>query len=117
MSKSSRKGAYRENQWAKFIGGEKLSRLGYEGPDVKSPPLHLMKPLALWEVKSREALPDWLVGTEGWIGQMKREGADAIVFRQNRGSWYIIVEINEGDLEQIKEKPCVGPIALPVLGN
>lgn len=110
MSKSSRKGAYRERQWAKFVNGEKMSRLGYEGPDVKSKPLHLMKPLMSWEVKSREALPDWLVGTEGWLGQMKREGADALVFRQNRGNWYMIVEIEEGDLEEIKGEPCVGTL-------
>lgn len=114
MSKSSRKGNYRENQWAKFIGGKKLSRLGYEGPDVESKPLHLMKPLRLWEVKSREAMPEWLVGTEGWIGQMKREGADALIFRQNRGNWYMLVEIEKGDLEEIKEAPCAGPITFTV---
>ena len=110
MSKSSRKGDRREHQWADEIGGEKLSRKGYEGPDVKSAPVHLLTPLMNWEVKSKEALPNWLVGKpekgqeEGWLTQMEREGADALVFRQNRGPWYMIVQVTGEDFEEIK--PC-----------
>ena len=99
MSKSSRKGNRRELEFAEFIGGEKLSRLGYEGPDVGSKPMHLTKPFRLWEVKSAEDLPLWLVGPEGWLGQMEREGADGLVFRQNRKPWYLIVKIEEDDFE------------------
>lgn len=98
MTKQSRKGDKREHEWARFISGKKVSRKGYEGPDVISNPLHLQKPLTVWEVKSREELPNWFAGPEGWLGQMHREGADAVVFRQNRKGWYMIVKIDEGDL-------------------
>lgn len=99
MSKgSTRKGNRRENEWATLIGGKKLSRLGYEGPDVQSDPLQIVKSFELWEIKSKEAMPEWLVGDKGWIGQMHREGADAIVFRQNRGQWYLLTPISPTDL-------------------
>lgn len=93
MSKSSRKGDLRENEFATLIGGKKISRKGYEGPDVESPPLRFGRTFSLWEVKSKEDLPAWLAGPEGWLGQMKREGADAVVFRQNRGEWYAIIPL------------------------
>lgn len=102
MSKSSRKGDRREHEWAEKVGGEKISRKGYEGPDVISPPIHLTKAMMRWEVKSKEDLPDWLVGEEGWLGQMEREGADALVFRQNRKPWYMIVRIGDEDLEELE---------------
>ena len=98
MSKSSRKGYLREQEWADLVGGKKMSRLGYEGPDVISPNKRFTPNLSVWEVKSKEDLPAWLVGPEGWLGQMEREGADAIVFRQNRKPWYMIVKISAEDL-------------------
>lgn len=88
MSKSSRKGARREREWADKWNGHKVSRLGYEGPDVVTPSLNLTEPLRVWEVKSKEALPKWLVD---WLEQVDREGADALAFRQNRGDWYVII--------------------------
>lgn len=100
LSKSSRKGDRREHEWAHVVGGEKLSRKGYEGPDVKSDPLELRKVFEYWEVKSTEDLPLWLVGDEGWIGQMHREGADAVVFRQNRKQWYLLTPITAGELSR-----------------
>lgn len=98
MSKSSRKGNRREHEWANLVGGEKKSRLGYKGPDVHSLPMKLTRRLEYWEVKSDEKLPLWLIGVnasgeEGWLTQMEREGADAVVFRQNRGKWYMIVPL------------------------
>lgn len=101
MSKSSRKGALRENEWARKVGGEKVSRLGYEGPDVESPPKVLNRKLRKWEVKSKEDLPDWFAGPDGWIGQMRREGADAIVFRRNRDNWFLLVELDYPPLDLI----------------
>ncbi len=95
MSKSSRKGARREHEWANLVGGEKKSRLGYEGPDVKSLPMRLTKAFSLWEVKSKESMPAWLVGPDGWLGQIEKSGAHAVVFRQNRGRWYMIVPLDD----------------------
>lgn len=99
MSKSSRKGDRREKEWADLWDGTKISRKGYQGPDVITPPLHINK-LAKWEVKSAENLPLWFIGVnkdgdEGWITQMEREGADALAFRQNYGDWYIIVRADK----------------------
>ena len=100
MTKQSQKGDRREHEWASIVGGEKISRKGYEGPDVRSEPLQMVKSFEHWEVKSTEALPNWLVGPEGWLGQMEREGADAVVFRQNRKQWYLITPITAGELER-----------------
>lgn len=101
MSKSSRKGDRREHEWAFIVGGEKLSRKGYEGPDVKSDPMKIDKVFEYWEVKSKEAMPAWLVGPDGWIGQMQREGADAVVFRQNHKQWYLLTPITAGELKSL----------------
>ena len=100
MSKQSRKGDLREHEWAGECDGIKISRKGYEGPDVQSLPTRIKKVFRFWEVKSTEDLPKWLVGEEGWLGQMEREGADAVVFRQNRKGWYLITPISADDLEQ-----------------
>lgn len=81
------------------MGGKKHSRKGYEGPDVVSPPMKVAKTFEYWEVKSTEALPNWLVGDDGWIGQMHREGADAVVFRQNRKQWYLLTPISAAELK------------------
>ena len=105
MSKSSRKGDLREREFAtKFLGDVryKLSRKGYEGPDVGGSTLRLNKLFTWFEVKSKEDLPQWLVGEgegdkEGWLAQMRREGADAIVFRQNRKPWLLLTEIDPKD--------------------
>ena len=108
MSKSSRKGSRRELEWATFIGGEKKSRLGYEGPDVQSLPMKLTKELRLWEVKSKEAMPAWLVGPDGWLGQIAKSGADAVVFRQNNKGWYMIVPISSMNDLQVGEEVLCG---------
>lgn len=85
MSKSSRKGANGEREWAEFTGGVKLSRLGYTGPDVLSPPCQVTD-LKLWEVKRVLELPKWL---QAWLDQTVDEGADGLAFRVNNGSWWI----------------------------
>ena len=85
MSKSSRKGAGGEREWAAFVGGEKLSRLGYEGPDVMSPSYRVTG-LAVWEVKRIKLLPKWFVA---WLTQSLR--ADALVFRQDNDRWWVVI--------------------------
>lgn len=110
MSKSSRKGDRRELEFAtKFLGHAKykLSRKGYKGPDVGAKPLRLKKVFTFFEIKSKEDLPLWLVGdgdadSEGWLAQMDREGADAVVFRQNHKPWYMIVKITPEDFEEVE---------------
>lgn len=96
MTNSRRKGARGEHEWAQQLpGGAKISRTGYEGPDVSSLPLKVSG-LTVWEVKRRAALPGWL---QEWQTQALREHA-AIAFREDRGDWWVMVpaEWLEGDL-------------------
>lgn len=107
MSRASRKGDVREHEWANEWGGKKLSKKGYEGPDVKTPPLVLAEPMTIWEVKSKEDLPLWLVGESetrdkrGWIPQMEKDGSHGIAFRQNYKDWYFIARGSQ--LEAVRD--------------
>lgn len=87
MPRSSSKGHRGEHAWAKVLEGKKISRRGYEGPDVESPE-QTISGLTLWEVKVRASLPVWL---EDWMDQTKREGAHALAVRRNRGEWWVLV--------------------------
>lgn len=99
MSRQSRKGDRREREWADLNGGVKLSRKGYEGPDVATPPLRLNRVFTRWEVKSKEDLPKWLAD---WMGQMGRYGNVPLVFRQNRKPWFMLVRVDPAtDLEEV----------------
>lgn len=84
---SRRKGARGEHAWAKLMAGRKISRTGYDGPDVQTPP-YKATGLEVWEVKVRETLPAWL---EGWLEQTVGQGADGLAFKRNRGDWWVIV--------------------------
>lgn len=87
MGNSRRKGFRGEHEWATKVGGSKISRTGYDGPDVESPPMSV-DGLVLWEVKRVKALPKWL---DGWLVQARAEGADALAFRQDRDEWWVLV--------------------------
>lgn len=86
MARSNPKGARGEKEWAAYVSGVKVSRRGYEGPDVESPPARV-GPLTVWEVKLRKTLPAWL---EDWMAQVQQHDAHAVAFRRNRGEWWIL---------------------------
>lgn len=94
MGKKSRdKGRRGELEWAKKRGGKRISRIGLDGPDVQTPP-YQPEPAVLWEVKRPGSLPVWL---KDYLDQMEREGADALAFREDRGTWYTIHPVKEDD--------------------
>ena len=97
MGKKSRnKGRRGELEWAGVTGGERISRIGLDGPDVESPP-YQPEPVRLWEVKRVSKIP---AVVRDWIAQMEREGAEAIAFRQDRDKWFTIHPvIVEEDIE------------------
>ena len=57
--------------------------------------------MTIWEVKSKEDLPLWLVGESetrekrGWIPQMEEDGSHGIAFRQNYKDWYFIARASQ----------------------
>jgi hypothetical protein len=85
MSNRSR-GAAAEREFAALIGGAKISRTGYAGPDVEGPDGKL------YEVKRIKVLPRLL---QRWLQQMSDEGAAAVVFRANRGRWIRMEYVDE----------------------
>lgn len=86
MSNST--GARYEREYATLRGGSKISRLGYEGPDVlMSDPLGVTG-LRVAEVKYRRRLPLWL---EEWHEEIDRKGADYLVYRRARGPWMALL--------------------------
>lgn len=89
--KSRNKGRRGELELAEILDGERISRIGLDGPDVKTPP-YQPDPVTLWEVKRVAKLP---ASVRDWIEQMKREGADAIAFREDRGEWFTIHPLKE----------------------
>jgi hypothetical protein len=69
-----------ERKVAQILGGRRVSseRLGRGGPDVEAGCLDI-------EVKYRSSLPMWLVLTERWIAQRKRQGRIAVKVIRIRG--------------------------------
>jgi hypothetical protein len=87
MPNSRSKGYRLERQFADKLGGKRIARSGYPGPDVKTPPQILDQPITTWEIKGLAGLPKWLLN---WQEQMVREGADAIAFRQDNDRWWVM---------------------------
>lgn len=85
---SRRKGVAGEREWATRVGGSKVSRTGYAGWDVDSPPVWLAGPLRKWEVKRRGTLPAMLTA---WMAQCEDEDADAVAFRGDWGAWWVLI--------------------------
>lgn len=67
------------------IGGRKVSRTGYPGPDVEG------ADGTVYEVKRLRTLPVLLAG---WLTQAKTEGADAVAFRADHGEWYVVCPLH-----------------------
>lgn len=95
MGKASRaKGQRGQNEWKHYIDGEVLARAGYDGPDVKGPPLSIPN-IIWWEVKRRKVLPQWL---ESWMEQAEQQVVEyatpndvpAIAFRRDGGEWWVM---------------------------
>ena len=94
MGKKSRnKGRQGENEWAKKLGGKRISQIGLEGPDVLTPP-YQPKPVKIWEVKRIAKMPALL---RDWFIQMERDGSEAVAFRADRDSWYTIHPFEKED--------------------
>ena len=87
MARSNAKGTRGELSWAERVNGKKLSRRGYEGADVASPPWTI-EPMSIWEVKLRAEFPGWL---EDWMTQVIAEGAHGLAMRRNYGEWWLLI--------------------------
>ena len=84
--KSRNKGRRGELEAAEKLGGQRISRIGLDGPDVECPP-YQPKPATLVEVKRVSKLP---AVVRDWLEQMEREGAHMVMFREDRGQWYTL---------------------------
>ena len=81
------KGRRNELKWAKYVGGKRANDEGLPGIDVTSPPVTVYPPFQHWEVKVLAKLPALL---RKWMLQMTTEGADAVVFREDNGEWWVM---------------------------
>lgn len=95
MPNNRRRGRLGENEFAEFVGGERISRTGEPGSDVRD------SQGRTWEVKRIKQLWKRL---ERWLDQAKDQGDYGVAFRANRGKWYVIVEaekfFNEANLQE-----------------
>lgn len=95
MTNSRRKGQRGQVEAAHKLNGKVIARAGVPGPDVLSPPIAtLHPPLARWEIKRPGKLSAEL---RSWINQASREGADAVMFREDRGKWFVLIPFDRID--------------------
>jgi hypothetical protein len=79
-NRSRRKGAGGEREWAKVCGGRKISRTGYDGPDVEG------RDLELYEVKRPGS---GVTKLHAAIEQGQEEGAPLVAIRQDGAPWVV----------------------------
>ena len=75
-----RKGRGGENEFARLIGGERISSIGKPGPDVEGLGL-------VWEVKRRR---DGFRQLYGWLAG---DGVDALAVRSDHQQWLVVVPL------------------------
>lgn len=75
------------------MGGKRISRTGEEGPDIED------QYGFLWEVKRIKKMPVLL---KKWLKQADEQNCVGVLFRENRGKWYVIMR--ENDLDEYLEK-------------
>ena len=90
--KSRVKGQRGQLEAAKILKGEVIARTGFDGPDVRVRDGVHLGPLYDIEVKRIAKLPAML---KAWLAQTEREGGDALLLREDRGPWYIVVRVPE----------------------
>ena len=81
MVNNRSRGARGEREFAELIGGKKVSRTGYPGPDVVG------EDGTVYEVKRIKRMPALLAS---WLRQMSEEGATVIAFRADRSRWIVM---------------------------
>lgn len=88
--KSRVKGQRGQNEAAKILKGEVIARTGFDGPDVEVKLGVRIRPLRLFEIKRVASLP---VALRKMLEQTEREGGDALMLREDRGAWYIVIKV------------------------
>lgn len=82
MANNRARGRRGELMAAQRYGGRRISETGLPGPDVEIDG----QP---WEVKLTKNMGALL---RGWLAQAKREGARGVLFKEDLGKWYVVVE-------------------------
>ena len=83
MVNNRSRGRRGEIEYAKFIGGQRISRTGESGSDVKDGKGRT------WEVKRIKTLPKRI---SAWLIQASYQSDFGVAFREDRGKWYVIIE-------------------------
>lgn len=90
-SKSRRKGRYGELEFAKLVGGKRISEVGLPGPDV------LDEHGNAYEIKRPKA---GLMAIYDALAQAERESADYVAMRQDNMSWFVVVPLHRWKQEK-----------------
>lgn len=99
--KSQRKGKSGEYEFARLVGGIKVSRPRKRGIDVVGI-RRMWFVVRTWEVKR---IKSGVKRVYDWVKQARDEGADAVVFRADGEEWLIVMPLDigihehEGELE------------------
>lgn len=80
--KSRRKGRYGELEFAKLVGGKRISEVGLPGPDV------IDEKGNTYEVKRPKA---GLAAVYSALDQAEAESADYLAMRQDYKPWFVVV--------------------------
>lgn len=86
MPNNRRRGRDGELEWAKYIGGDRISRLGEAGSDV------LDRNGGTWEVKR---IKKWPARIYQFILQAATQGDLGVAIRANYGKWYVLIDADK----------------------